>query len=475
MNQSSQPNAEARRLSVLVVDDDELVLKTLHSLLKSKGYDAIAVSNEKDALEAASKKQIDIAMLDLMLGEGNGIELMGRLREIVPSVMTIIVTGYGTIEKAVEAMHQGAWDFLTKPVTSGMLFEKLDRIEEICMLRREQDFRRKVIDRDFAYSGMIGPSPVMTPIYEAVLRAAQSSLPVLIEGETGSGKEYLAEAIHLNSTRSKKPYVIMDCTATPNSLIEATLFGSTKGAFTGAVERKGLLEAADGGSIFLDEVGEIEIDIQPKLLRCLETGRFRPVGSTKETGSDFRIICATNRDLMAETKAGSFRTDLFYRISAQRIVIPPLRERAADIPVLARFFLTRIANEYNRTDADFTPEALRVIAQYAWPGNIRQLRFVVESAFFQTVEGKIGAEHLSIENEPVSMTDSIQSAVDVDQDFKSFRDDAILQAETAYIKQLLESTNGDVRLAAQKAGLTREAMYRVMSRCNLSASEFRDS
>ncbi len=473
MKQKSD-EAQPKSVSVLLVDDDVLVLDTLKAILEQQGYPVFAASTPSDALEIVSSNHIDASIIDLMLGKENGIELMKQIKEQHPNLLSIIVTGFGTIEKAVEAMHQGAWDFLSKPVTSGILLEKLERLEEICNLRREHDYRRKVIDRNFEFSGMIGPSPIMVPVYEAVLRAAHSSLPVLIEGETGSGKEFIAEAVHLNSQRKSHAYVVMDCTATPNTLIEATLFGSSKGAFTGAVERKGLLEAAHRGSLFLDEVGEIEADIQPKLLRCLETGRFRPVGATKESSSDFRIICATNRDLHAETKSGSFRTDLFYRISAVRISLPPLRERVDDVPVIAQQFLSRISEENGR-EIELTPAALNQLKVYPWPGNIRQMRFVIESAFFQCDSAKIGPEHLSLDGAqpPAAASALVTPAIDTSQDFKSFRDEALLRAETAYINQLLDETEGDVRKAASTAGLTREAMYRVMSRCGLSAGDFR--
>ncbi|MDP8246484.1 MAG: sigma-54 dependent transcriptional regulator [Candidatus Hinthialibacter antarcticus] len=473
-NTTEAQKKNKKSITILVVDDDVMVLDALKSILERSGYLVHAASNPSAALDLVTTHPIDVAIIDLMLGKENGIVLMKKIRLQFPNMLTIIVTGFGTIEKAVEAMHQGAWDFIAKPITSGILLEKLERLEEICNLRRGQDYRRKVIDHNFEFSGVIGPSQIMAPVYEAVLRAAHSSLPILIEGETGSGKEFIAEAVHLNSQRKSHSYVVMDCTATPNTLIEATLFGSTKGAFTGAVERKGLLEAAHRGSLFLDEVGEIEADIQPKLLRCLETGRFRPVGATKETVSDFRIICATNRDLHAETKTGSFRTDLFYRISAVRISLPPLRERVDDVPVIAQQFLARI-RESNEREIEFSTDALKMLCAYPWPGNIRQMRFVIESAFFQCDGAKIGPEHLSLDGvtPPQAASAAAQPAVDTSQDFKSFRDNALLRAETAYIKKLLDETEGDVRDAASKARLTREAMYRVMSRCGLSASDFR--
>lgn len=473
----SGDNSTHQVITILLVDDDENVRNMLASLLQDSGYNVLASDCGTRALEILARHPADLALLDYELPDMNGIELMTRLREISPSLLSLIITGYGTIERAVEAMQSGAWDFVSKPITSNMLLEKLERIKHYCQLRREHDVRNKVLQQDFQFSGLPCESAAMHAVYEAVLRAAESHLPVLIEGETGVGKEHVAEAVHLNSKRKNYPYIVMDCTATPESLIESTLFGSTKGAFTGSVERKGLLQAADGGSLLLDEVGEIALDIQPKLLRCLETKRFRPVGSTKECDSDFRIICSTNRDLLEETNKGEFRSDLFYRISAIRIQVPPLRERPSDIPVLADYFLKESARYNERENMSFTPEALHTLSLYDWPGNIRQLKFVIEASLFRTSKDQIGIQDLQLEGfssppkePPVA---SLDSKAMVDKDFKTFRDEAILEAERCYLSALLEKNGGDVRISAQEAGLTREALYRVMSRCGISPNQFR--
>lgn len=468
-------------LSILVVDDDELVRKSFEEILRTKDHQVFTAANSEEALQLVGDEPLDVALIDLMLGNENGIELMTKIQEINPSILSMIVTGYGTIERAVEAMQKGAWDFLTKPFSPNMIIEKLNRIQEYCHLRREHDYRRKVINLEFAFSGIVGPSQTMQTVYEQVLRASQSTLPVLVQGETGSGKEFIAEAIHLNSKRKDKPYVVMDCTAIPDSLMEGTLFGSTRGAFTGAVDRKGLLEAADGGTLLLDEVGEIDLDMQPKLLRCLETGRFRPVGATKESKSNFRIICATNRELATEVEEGRFRKDLFYRISAMRITVPSLRERSSDIPVLANHFLETITQENNTPSVRFSPAALEVMKRYSWPGNTRQLRFVVESAYFQRTGDLIEPHHLHLEGgEEAHDPHAVEAGVSMtlptqpqEVDFKTYRENAIQQAERSYVESLLRETGGDVREAANMAGLTREAFYRVLSRCNISASDYR--
>lgn len=468
-----------RSITILIVDDDNQIRNMLVMLLQDSGYNVLAAESGREALEIITNQTSDLAILDYELPDMCGIELMRHLHEIAPVMLCLIVTGFGTIERAVEAMQAGAWDFLSKPITSNMLLEKLERIEDYCRLRREHDVRNKVLSRNFQFSGVPCESLAMQAVYEAVLRAAESHLPVLVEGETGVGKEFVAEAVHINSKRKDNPYVVMDCTATPESLIESTLFGSTKGAFTGSVERKGLLQAADGGSLLLDEVGEIASDIQPKLLRCLETKRFRPVGSTKECASDFRIICSTNRDLLAETKKGNFRSDLYYRISAIRIPVPPLRERPSDIPILAQQFLQEIAKDNGRDSMGFTPAALHTLSEYDWPGNIRQLKFVIEASFFRTKEEQIGIEHLQLEGfesgskEPIAEFAPKKIQPQLNKDFKTFRDEAILEAEHMYIAALLEKNAGDVRSSAQEAGLTREALYRVMSRCGISPNQFR--
>ncbi|MEW6234884.1 MAG: sigma-54 dependent transcriptional regulator [Candidatus Omnitrophota bacterium] len=471
-------NDERRKpISILVVDDDPVVRDILQKILLLYGYFTVAACDAASAIKEASRQLFDIALLDDQLPDLNGVLLIGRLKQMNPQMLFIIITGYGTIERAVEAMHAGAWDFLTKPVTSEMLLTKIQRIEEVCSLRREQNYRFKAKQGRFEFPGAVGPSKAMESVYEAILRSADNNLPVLIEGETGCGKEYIAEAIHLNSSRCKKPFIIMDCTATPESLIESILFGSTKGAFTGSVERSGLLKEADGGTLFLDEVGEFAMEIQPKLLRCLETKRFRPIGSTKEIESDFRILCATNRDLKKETSQQKFRQDLYYRISAQKIFAPPLRERASDIPILAQHFLDEIAAQQEREKVTIAPNAMRRMLSFSWPGNIRQLKFAIESAFFNASGGEIDESHIQLEDDRLSPSlseNDILSSSPLEKDFKSFRDAAVLDAERAYIKALLIKTDGDVRKAAEEAGLTRESLYRVLSRCGFSPSEFRE-
>jgi DNA-binding NtrC family response regulator len=471
----SSIKSSSRAITILVVDDDVQIRQMFTKLLTEYEYSVMPAGSGQEAIDLIKENTPDIALLDYELPDISGIELISKLKEISPSILCLIITGFGTIERAVEAMQSGAWDFIAKPITSNMLLEKLERVKEFCELRNEHNVLSKSLTHDFKFSGVLGKSTAMQPVYENILRAAESHLPVLIDGETGVGKEYIADAIHLNSKRAGKPYVVMDCTATPESLIESTLFGSTKGAFTGSVERKGLLQAADGGSLLLDEVGEIAIDIQPKLLRCLETKSFRPVGSTKECTSDFRIICSTNRDLLSQTEKGEFRTDLFYRISAQRINIPSLRDRSSDIPMLAQHFINDISQDNNRSDMSFTPGALQALTQNEWPGNIRQLKFVIEASYFRARSNQITLEDLNIETKGTQASqDEITTITPkLDVDFKSFREEAILNAERSYLVALLEKHNGDVRLSAKQAGLTREALYRVMSRCDLSPAQFR--
>lgn len=466
---------EDHKITILVVDDEKLVRDVLSKILTAQGYQTLTAEDGASALKLNQSHSIDITLLDDHLPDTHGIELMDRLKSQSPFMLFIMITGYGTIERAVEAMSAGAWDFISKPVTANMLIEKVQRIEEVCILRREKDYRTRVLQGEFEFPGVIGPSQVMKSIYESILRASENDLPVLIEGETGSGKEYIAEAIHLNSKRRSKPFVIMDCTATPSSLIESVLFGSTKGAFTGAVERNGLLKEADSGTLFLDEIGEIELEMQPKLLRGLETKRFRPVGSTKEVESNFRLLCATNRNLKEEIKNSNFRMDLYYRISAQKISLPSLRDRKPDIPVLANHFLQEIAVQHGRSYKTLTPKAMQLLKAYSWPGNIRQLKFTIEAAYFNARDANIDVEDLNIDDKPSDSAIEKEAAPfgDISQDFKSYRESAILEAERHYVTALLEQSEGDIREAAKMAGLTRESFYRIISRCGVSATDFR--
>jgi DNA-binding NtrC family response regulator len=374
-------------------------------------------------------------------------------------------------------MQSSAWDFLTKPISTGLLMQKIERIKEISFLRQEHAYREKVDKYDLDFPGELGQSPAMKPVYEGILRAAKSPLPVLIEGDTGTGKEYIAKAVHLNSTRKNKPFVVIDCTATPESLFESVLFGSAKGAFTGATERLGLLDEANGGTLFMDEIGELTQEIQPKLLRCLETKMYRPVGKTKESTSDFRIVCATNRNLQHMVKESTFRSDLFYRVSAQKIQLPSLNERTSDISVLTHYFIKSLCETSSTPHVTISPIAVELLQKHNWPGNIRQLKFVIEFAFFNRQSDIITESDLNLEGMPRTETETVASTVDInfEYDFKTFREQAVLDAERLYMEKLMEHTTGDVRQAADVAGMTREALYRVMSRCGVSPKNFRES
>ena len=455
----------------LIRENREAVQKNLAAM----HYDTIVAVNTAQALQSVQDRSFDIALLDYALPDQNGIQAMQRLKEVNPNAIFIIMTGYGSIDLAVEAMQAGAWDFLTKPLSRTILKEKLEHIAEFTLLRKEQNVRAKAKAHDFKFNGVIGPSAAMHNVYEEILRAAQSDLPVLVEGDTGAGKELILEAIHQNSRRADKPFVVMDCTATPETLVESILFGSAKGAFTGSVERKGLLEEADGGSLFLDEIGELSEEIQPKLLRCLETGRFRPVGKTSEVTSNFRILCATNRNLKDAVIRGEFRSDLYYRISAQTILAPPLLHRLDDLPALASHFLQQVAERNEVPPVELTPAALHKLDLCSWPGNIRQLKYVIEAAFFNRRTDRIDADDVRLDERDGALLAPAPAApiVDLDIEFKPYREKAVLEAEKVYLRALLQKTNGDVRQAAEIAGMTREAFYRVMNRCRISPRDFR--
>lgn len=464
-------------LTILIVDDDSKIREVLARIFETQKLTVFQSACGADVADIIQSQHIDAAFLDYELPDMTGVEVMRSIHAVQPHVICTIITGHGSIDRAVEAMQASAWDFLTKPISTGLLMQKIERIKEVRFLRQEHLFREKVEKYDLDFSGELGHSPVMKPVYEGILRAARSPLPVLIEGDTGTGKEYIAQAVHLNSARKNKPFVVIDCTATPESLFESVLFGSAKGAYTGATERLGLLDEADGGTLFMDEIGELTQEIQPKLLRCLETKRYRPVGKTKESTSDFRIVCATNRNLQDMVKDTTFRSDLFYRVSAQKITLPSLKERPSDIPILANHFVKKLCETSESDVVTISPKAMEILKKHHWPGNIRQLKFVIEFAFFNRQENTITESDLNVEGIVHPDTENAAPPIEInfDYDFKTFRENAVLEAERSYMEKLMEHTTGDVRQAADIAGMTREALYRVMSRCGVSPKQFRDS
>lgn len=378
--------------SVLIVDDEDSLRELIAGRLRRRGYRVDAVATGAEALEALARQEFDLAVLDLRLPDVDGMDCLRRAKELQPALEVVMLTGHGTIESAIEAMKLGAYDYLTKPCNLSELEVILGKALERRLLTAENRGLREAIRRQQEQIAIVGASPAMERLMQLTQRVAMADSPVLIEGESGSGKELIARAVHAGSPRAEGPMIDVNCGALPGTLLESELFGHARGAFTGAVQAKsGLVEMADRGTLFLDEVGELPLDVQAKLLRFLETGEFRRVGETRLRRVDVRIVAATNRLLADEVAQGRFREDLYYRLNVVRLQVPPLRERPEDIPMLVEHLLSRLGS-----DKELSPEALEALMSYPFPGNVRELYNIVQRGAILSPDHWIALEDLGL-------------------------------------------------------------------------------
>lgn len=379
--------------TILIVDDEATARKFVSEALTDAGYDAIEAGNLKEANKAIDTGAADIILLDVMLPDGSGLSLLDRLAMENPRPPVILITAFGEVDTAVEAMKKGAQDFLQKPLDLERLLQAIDRSFEIVSLRRELDLLRRSSTQDTEM--IVGDTPAMQQMMREAERAAAAAVSVLITGETGTGKEVLARTIHSAGPRTDKPFVPINCAALPDTMIESELFGYEAGAFTGAQKRKpGLIEIADGGILFLDEISSTKQEMQAKLLRMLDEHRFRRVGGVKEITVDVQILAASNRDLPSMIEEGTFREDLYYRLKVVDLHLIPLRERIVDIPALAGTFIRQINLRTGGIVEGITPRAIDALKKHTWPGNIRELRHLIERALLFCDEDQIDLAHL---------------------------------------------------------------------------------
>lgn len=385
-------------ISILIVDDEVNIRTPLAKIVEKKGYQAMTAESGQAALSLLDRGFCHLILTDLKMPDLDGLELLKKVKERSPETEVVVMTAYGTIETAVEAIKNGAYDYMTKPIDKERLLILIDKALERQRLSSENKRLRESLRVKHHFETMIGKSGVMKQIYETVDQVAESDATVLITGESGTGKELVARALHQRSERGEKPFITINCGALPESLFESEVFGYEKGAFTGAVSTKaGRFELADGGTLFLDEIGELALKNQVDFLRVLETREFRRIGGTKLIKVDVRFIAATNRNLPEAIKDRAFREDLYYRLNVVPIHLPPLRERREDIPLLVESFLREFASSYSREEKAVSPEAMRLLVHFAWPGNVRQLRNVIERAVVMVREKTILAEHLPVE------------------------------------------------------------------------------
>ena len=366
---------------ILVVDDEPGMRSLLHKVLTKEGYFVTTAEAGEDAIEAMAGEDFDLAVLDIEMPGMNGIELLKRIKASAPGLNVVMITAYGSLQSAVDAMRLGAYDYLTKPFQMEEIKLVVEKALERERLMSENRALHEELEGHYRFTGIIGKSPKMEEVYGLVESVAATNASVLIQGESGTGKELIARSIHYNSRRKDRPLVILNCAALAEGVLESELFGHEKGAFTGAIKQKsGRFELAHHGTLFLDEIGDIPIPTQIKLLRVLQEHEFERVGGEKTIRVDVRIIAATNKDLMAAVKEGRFREDLYYRLNVLTVNMPPLRERREDIPELARYFLKRFAAETGKKLAGIEDRAMEMLARYDWPGNVRELENIVERA-----------------------------------------------------------------------------------------------
>ncbi|MBI3457787.1 MAG: sigma-54-dependent Fis family transcriptional regulator [Candidatus Rokubacteria bacterium] len=438
--------------TVLVVDDEDSVRQSMQRILR-RSCRVLEAADGATALETLRRHAVDVLILDVRLPDAHGIELMGQIRTIDDSIEIILVTAVREVRAAVEAMKLGAYDYLTKPFDVDELRTQVSRAAERRALRRTVLAFRSELHHAQGFEAIVGAHSSMVRIYALIAQVAPTTTTVLIQGETGTGKELIARAIHNQSPRRENPFVAVNLPAIPESLVESELFGHEKGAFTGAYKRRlGKFELAHGGSIFLDEIGSLRPDVQAKLLRVLQEHEVERLGGTQTIKVDIRLLAASNLDLKQAIAAGAFREDLYYRVNVVSIRLPPLRERLEDIPLLAAHFLRRYSQKFGRAVRDISPDALEMLKTYAWPGNVRELENIIERAVALARGPVIGLQHLPIE---LAVPDGIPS----DPDATSSSLKATLQRiETQLVLRALESTGWNVARAAEQLGVHRNTL-----------------
>jgi DNA-binding NtrC family response regulator len=439
-------------VNILVVEDEELMRAILRQLLERAGYHVFTADSAETAIEIFVSNEITLTLTDIKMAGRNGLDLLDQIKSLDSEALVMIMTAFSSVDTAVAALRKGAYDYVTKPFVNEDLLQTVRNAVEHRKLFQENRLLRREIKRQYSFSEIVGSSTGLRKVLELVEKLAATSANVLIGGESGTGKELIARAIHFNSGRSDRPFLAVNCGALSESLLESELFGHKKGSFTGAVaDNKGLFRSASGGTIFLDEIGEMTPGLQVKLLRALQEHEVTPVGSSESIRFDARIIAATNKDLSAEIAENRFRKDLYYRLNVVEITVPPLRDRRADIALLVRHFVARSSKAQGITEPAVTPAAVKALTDYDWPGNIRELEHVVERACILT------PDRIDLDSLPENIRNGEKS-------FGTGRPLTLDEVERSHVSAILAQVDGDKVQAAQILGIDLSTLYRKLKR-----------
>jgi DNA-binding NtrC family response regulator len=460
---------------ILVIDDELIVCESCQRILEEEGYEVETALSGTKAFEKMRESPFDIVITDLKMPGIDGMEVLRTFRAEYPDTIIIMITGFSTVETAVEAMKLGAFDYIPKPFTPDEVSIVVKKAIEQKNLLLENVYLRQELQEKYGFHNIIGKSKRMQEIYRIIAKVAPTDSTVMINGHSGTGKELIARAIHFNSQRREKQFVPVDCAVLSENLLESELFGHVRGSFTGAVTTKpGLFEVADGGTVFLDEIGNISLAIQAKLLRVLQEREFTPVGGTKAKKVDIRLIAATNKELEKMIKEGTFREDLYYRLNIVPIHLPSLRERQEDIPILSVHFLKKYSEEMGKAIKGFTPEAMEKLMKYPWPGNVRELENVIERTIVMMDEELVRVEHLILpgQQEREGIENPIPATSEELKELKKqLREKAVEDIEKAFVINALERNQWNVTRAAEEVGMLRPNFQALMRKYSLRARE----
>lgn len=458
--------------SLLIVDDEKDMLKLLQRSIRADiDCEIYTATDALAGLHVVETHSVDVALLDIRMPRIDGLELLERIKTVDPLITVIMMTAYGVIEVAVDSIKKGAYDFITKPFEHEHLIHLLTKAFERSRLLHENRHLQQRIQSEQTFQNIVGMSPAMQKVYDTIQMVSQTDVTVLITGESGTGKNLAARAIHAMSRRSAKPYVHVNCPTLPESILESELFGYKKGAFTHAMlDRKGLIEEADGGTLCLDEIGDIPLSVQTKLLQVLEEKQIKPLGQTASIQVDVRLIASTNCNLQEKIAAKQFREDLFYRLNVVNLHMPPLRDRREDIPLLSHYFLKRYNTELDRDKKGFSPELMQAFLSSRWDGNVRELANLVKRGVVLAPEEMIRPEDIGWTNRPAAacLPDRY-----LDLAYRSAKQKVLEEFHTRYCENLLHQAEGNVTRAAQICGLERQHLQQILRKYGISADRFR--